>query len=420
MDPRGPATTEAYPSVNDANSPSTLLCVDDEPGILAALSRVFDRHRYRVLTAGSGREALDILQREPVDLILSDVRMPEMDGIEFLERARDGWPDVVRLLLTGHPDIDTIAAVNRGGIFRYVAKPWVEEDLLSTVRHALERSVLEGEKQRLELRSAQQHAELCALNATLELKIEARMGELERANQALARDVDTSMHDHRESVEALRQSTQLLDNIVDNIPTAVQLKSVHDGFRVVMWNKAAEVMYGLPRDLAVGRNVHDLWPKEDADRMHAADCELVASGGVRDYPDRIHSTKHRGSIHTHTRKVALSDASGAPTHLLIVADDITARIATETEIRESEARFRSLTKLSSDWYWEQDDEFRGTHRTFGVDSPAGAPLGKFYGERRWEIKNATPLKGTWDDHKATLDAHLPYRDFGIQDRAGRR
>ncbi|MEP7061531.1 MAG: ATP-binding protein [Betaproteobacteria bacterium] len=205
----------------------------------------------------------------------------------------------------------------------------------------------------------------------------------------------------------------LLDNIVDNLPTAVQLKNVKDNYRIVMWNKAAETMYGVPRALAIGRNVHDLWPKAEADRMHAADLHLIAAGGVQEAHDRVAPTMRGDPIRVHMRKVALHDASGEPTHLLVIADDMSAQIAAEGALRDSEARFRSLYELSSDWYWEQDTQFRGTMRTHGALTPS-APAGQFFGHRRWEDANVSPVNGTWDDHIALLDAHQPFRNFEIR------
>ncbi len=130
----------------------------------------------------------------------------------------------------------------------------------------------------------------------------------------------------RRAEEEQRASRQLLDNIVENVPTAVQVKAVREGgFPVVMWNKAAEAMYGVPREEAVGRTVHDLWPVESASLMHAADLDLMGRGGMDDFPDRMAMTRHRGQIRVHMRKVPLYDSSGKASHLLVVADDITER-----------------------------------------------------------------------------------------------
>jgi len=170
--------------VSDA---ATLLCVDDEQNILSALRRLFRQDGYRILTAGSGEEGLSLLEREPVDLVISDMRMPEMDGARFLERVSSRWPETLRILLTGHADIaSTIAAINRGQIFRYIAKPWDDQDVRLIVRHALERQQLERDKRRLEALTGRQNEQLRELNASLEARVEARTAELSLARDALA------------------------------------------------------------------------------------------------------------------------------------------------------------------------------------------------------------------------------------------
>lgn len=127
-------------------APPTLLCVDDEPNILASLRRLFRASGYRVLTAESGAQGLAILEQEPIDVVISDMRMPEMDGARFLGLVRAKWPATLRMLLTGYSDIQSIQeAINRGEIYRYITKPWEDQDLL-LVRHAIERSELETEK----------------------------------------------------------------------------------------------------------------------------------------------------------------------------------------------------------------------------------------------------------------------------------
>ncbi|MFA5941734.1 MAG: response regulator [Sinimarinibacterium sp.] len=105
-------------------SPPTILCVDDEPQLLASLE-LYLRKRYRVLTAASGAEGIRLLRARPeIDVVVSDMRMPGMDGAKFLHAARSIVPDVPRLLLTGHADVDAaIAAVNEGQIFRFLVKP---------------------------------------------------------------------------------------------------------------------------------------------------------------------------------------------------------------------------------------------------------------------------------------------------------
>ena len=121
-----------------ANDTAVVLVVDDEAGILSALKRLFRPVGYKVLTAESGAAALEILAAEHVDLIISDMRMPGMTGAQFLAQAKASYPDIVRILLTGYSEVgSTIAAINEGGIYHYLPKPWDEHDLLLTVKRAL-------------------------------------------------------------------------------------------------------------------------------------------------------------------------------------------------------------------------------------------------------------------------------------------
>jgi putative nucleotidyltransferase with HDIG domain len=164
--------------MNEA-SPPTLLFVDDEPSILSALRRLFRPHGYTILMAESGDEGLEIIAREHVDLVISDMRMPIMDGARFLEQVRLRQPSAVRILLTGYADISsTIDAINCGEIYRYIAKPWDDNDIVLLVRDALERSRLERENARLLALTRQQNDELRDLNASLEQKVQERTAEL--------------------------------------------------------------------------------------------------------------------------------------------------------------------------------------------------------------------------------------------------
>ncbi|PKO90037.1 MAG: two-component system response regulator [Betaproteobacteria bacterium HGW-Betaproteobacteria-12] len=162
--------------------PLTLLFVDDEPSILSALRRLFRPHGYRILIAESGQAGLDTLASETVDLVISDMRMPEMDGATFLKAVRQKWPGIIRILLTGYADItSTIAAINEGEIYRYIAKPWDDNEIVLVVREALERQRLEAENQRLTELTQQQNDELKALNAGLEQKVAERTAEVRGA-----------------------------------------------------------------------------------------------------------------------------------------------------------------------------------------------------------------------------------------------
>lgn len=117
----------------------TILCVDDETLILSALKRVFQQTDYQVVIASSGKEALEIMQSLTVDLIISDMRMPEMSGVELLSEVTQKWPQVKQILLTAYSEMDAVRKVKKQArLFAMVDKPWEKNDLLGTVAKALQ------------------------------------------------------------------------------------------------------------------------------------------------------------------------------------------------------------------------------------------------------------------------------------------
>ena len=165
---------------------ATLLLVDDEASILSSLRRLLRPAGYTIHMAESGAAGLDILEREPVDLVVSDMRMPEMNGAQFLEQVRNRWPDTMRILLTGYADVgSTIEAINRGEIYRYISKPWDDNQLVLTIRDALESSRLRNENIRLLALTTAQNQELAQLNTGLEQKVAERTAEIQQINSFL-------------------------------------------------------------------------------------------------------------------------------------------------------------------------------------------------------------------------------------------
>jgi diguanylate cyclase (GGDEF)-like protein/PAS domain S-box-containing protein len=115
----------------------TLLLVDDEPNILSALSRLLRREGYQLLTAACPAEAFDLLAKQPVQVVLSDQRMPEMTGTEFLARVRQLYPETIRIVLTGYTDLESVTgAINRGAIYKFLTKPWDDDQLREQIREA--------------------------------------------------------------------------------------------------------------------------------------------------------------------------------------------------------------------------------------------------------------------------------------------
>ena len=118
----------------------TLLLVDDESGIRAALTRMLRGDGYRILTASNGAEGLELLAVNPVQVIISDQRMPGMSGTEFLNVVKELYPDTVRIILSGYTDIEVVTeSVNRGAVFKFLTKPWDDDLLREQVRDAFRR-----------------------------------------------------------------------------------------------------------------------------------------------------------------------------------------------------------------------------------------------------------------------------------------
>src|SRR3972149_12191770 len=121
----------------------TILYVDDERHNLEAFSAAF-RQYYNILTSISGAEAVEILKKNEVDVIITDQRMPEMTGIQFLEAVIPDYPEPIRMILTGFTDVDSlIKAINNGSILRYITKPWDQEELKQVIDTAVKIHALE-------------------------------------------------------------------------------------------------------------------------------------------------------------------------------------------------------------------------------------------------------------------------------------
>ena len=239
------------PATEDNGRPTVLL-VDDEPAILASLRRLLRGEPYAIRLASSGEEGLSVLQQEPVHLVVSDHRMPGMDGAAFLGRVRETSPDTVRILLTGYADLQSaMAAINEAGVYRFLTKPWNGEELKRVVREGLERYALVQENRRLLALTQEQNAKLAELNAHLERKVAERTEEL------------------RQVFAQLELSYASLEKtFLDAITVLAGLMELRDTFagshsrRVAQWALSVGKHLGLPegelRTLEIAALLHDI------------------------------------------------------------------------------------------------------------------------------------------------------------------
>jgi response regulator RpfG family c-di-GMP phosphodiesterase len=161
---------------------SALLIVDDEKNVLNSMKRLLRGKSYRVYTATSAAEGLELLQRRHICVTISDHLMPEMDGITFLEHVRQRRPHVVRILMTAYGSLENaMAAIKRCRIFEYVTKPWNDAVLKSCISRAFEHHALLEENRRLQQITREQNEELKTINDDLEDLVRVRTCQLEEA-----------------------------------------------------------------------------------------------------------------------------------------------------------------------------------------------------------------------------------------------
>lgn len=206
---------------------STLLLVDDEDNILNSLKRLFRRESYRVITARSGAEALELLRHEDVSVILSDQRMPGMTGSELLSQVKNTHPHTIRLIMSGYTELESVtSAINDGAVFKFLVKPWDDDKLLDHIREAfgIHEYMIHKERQRLVLK---------AQNRTL----------------------DFDLRHQRQEASLYQQGMKLAQSILEHVP--VMILGLDDTGTLVSANEAArqqlphEAVIGLPMEMAL-------------------------------------------------------------------------------------------------------------------------------------------------------------------------
>ena len=211
----------------------TILLVDDEESITSALFRLLRRDGYNILRANSGQEGLALLAENQVGVIVSDQRMPGMNGTEFLGKVKELHPDTVRIVLSGYTELNSVTdAINRGAVYKFLTKPW-EDDLL-----------------RANIEEAFQRYEMKMENTRLNLEISEANEKLQHANQELEERVEKKTREAIRNLHVLQVSQEMLEHL----PVAV-IGIGEDGM-IAIANRTAHQLFGtggraLPGEAAV-------------------------------------------------------------------------------------------------------------------------------------------------------------------------
>ena len=179
----------------------TLLFVDDEENVLSSLKRIFLEENYTILTATSAAKALEIMGEQPVQLVISDHRMPSMTGAEMLKRIKESWPETIRIMLTGYADVNSImGAVKDGAVYKFITKPWNDEDLRLTVSLALQQYVLIQENRQLKEVAKHQQATITKYAGLFD-ESRGMLADILIKNGSISKEVLTSARNQREPGE---------------------------------------------------------------------------------------------------------------------------------------------------------------------------------------------------------------------------
>ncbi|ENM5749077.1 response regulator [Vibrio mimicus] len=230
-----------------------ILLLDDENDILKALNRVL-RMDYNVVTFDNGADALQHLHENPVHIIISDMRMPEMDGADFLAKAREMQPQTVRLLLTGYADIQsTVRAVNAGGIHTYISKPWDNENLKLIVAKAAEFYRLSRDKERLTIELAERNKELEVVNQEL-AENNQKLEEFNQALEAKVQERTLELQDSNKRLEiSLASRNKTFKDILAMVTAIIQHRTGYPADhaeRIANQAKSVAIKLKLPETIA--------------------------------------------------------------------------------------------------------------------------------------------------------------------------
>ena len=303
-----------------------LLLLDDEKDILYGIERLL-KNEYRIITFSKGQDALDYLKENPVDLIMSDMRMPSMDGVEFLAKSREIQQEPIRLLLTGYSDMEaTVKIINDGGVYTYIGKPWDDQELKMTLSKAAEHYTLRKEAKQLSTRLVTANKELAQFNKSLEEKVSQRTIALVASKEKLQLALKNQQNLFQDILDMMSSTIEYRTGVgaghVKRIALQCRAVAIHSGFDDIVCKRIylCALLYEIGK---VGLTDEVL--RKTKLNGESVDSELAAHpiigakiiGRVKRFASLTENILHQDENY---------DGTGVPDHLLGEAIPIGARI----------------------------------------------------------------------------------------------
>ena len=217
-----------------------LLLVDDEENISRSLVRLLRQDNYNITVANSGKQGLEILKSSEIGVIISDQRMPEMSGTEFLSQVSQIYPDTIRIVLSGYTDLKTVTdAINEGKIYKFLTKPWDDKLLRQNIEDAFRQYELVEENKRL----------------AYELKVANE--ELVRANAKLSNSVKTEARNAQLNLRSLQVSQDILQNL------PIGIIGFDEDLTIVFANVESHNLFSDFKDGLLGKKANKVIPFDD-------------------------------------------------------------------------------------------------------------------------------------------------------------
>ncbi len=283
-------------SHDEVKPKARILYVDDDQENLSSFKALF-RRDYEIHIAASAGEGLKILRSIPIQVLITDQRMPEMTGTELLEIAAAEFPETRRFILTAFSDFPPLVeAINQGKLQGYFSKPIDGDFIKSRIEEGLKNYYLE--------------------------KTNEELSDTIRANEAF------------------------LSAVFENIPDVVCVKDARD-FSYVRVNRTSETLLGMSRNELLGKTAADIFPSRLSEVFTLQDQEVATTGKTLDIPEDPVETKSMGKRIFHTKKIPIFNEGESPRYILCVSHDITDQVELENRKKELDERLRHVQKMKS-------------------------------------------------------------------------